>query len=57
MGVLAPGSAHVRPSTQPPIYMSENYPAHMSEEEKPRKNKNKLGLSWAKLRSSLVKFG
>ena len=32
MGVLAPGSAHVRPSAQPPIDMSENFPAHVSAE-------------------------
>ena len=30
MGVLAPGSAHVRPSAQPPIDMSGNFPAHVS---------------------------
>jgi hypothetical protein len=30
MGVLAPGSAHVRPSAQPPIDVSGNFPAHMS---------------------------
>ena len=27
MGVLAPGSAHARPSAQPPIDMSGNFPA------------------------------
>ena len=32
IGVLAPGSAHVRPSTRPPIDMSRNFPAHMSAE-------------------------
>ena len=32
MGVLAPGSAHVGPSIQPPIDVSENFPAHMSTE-------------------------
>ena len=32
MGVLAPGSAHARPSARPPNNMSGNYPAHMSEE-------------------------
>ena len=32
MGVLAPGSAHARPSTQPPIDMSGNCQAHMSAE-------------------------
>jgi hypothetical protein len=32
MGVLAPGSAHARPSAQPPIDVSENFPAHMSAE-------------------------
>ena len=31
-GVLAPGSAHARPSAQPPINMSRNFPAHMSAE-------------------------
>jgi hypothetical protein len=30
MGVLAPGSTHARPSTQPPIDVSGNIPAHMS---------------------------
>ena len=30
MGVLAPGSAHTRPSAQPPIDMSRNFPAHVS---------------------------
>jgi hypothetical protein len=30
MGILAPGSAHARPSAQPPINMSGNFPAHMS---------------------------
>jgi hypothetical protein len=32
MGVLAPGSAHVRPSAQPPIDTSGNFPAHVSAE-------------------------
>jgi hypothetical protein len=32
MGVLAPGSAHTRPSAQPPIDMSGNLPAHVSAE-------------------------
>ena len=32
MGVLAPGSAHARPSAQPPIDTSGNFPAHMSAE-------------------------
>ena len=32
MGVLAPGSAHVGPFIQPPIDVSENFPAHMSTE-------------------------
>ena len=30
MGVLAPGSAHARPSAQPPIDVSGNFPAHVS---------------------------
>jgi hypothetical protein len=30
MGVLVPGSAHLRPSAQPPIDVSRNFPAHMS---------------------------
>ena len=30
MGVLAPGSAHARPSTWPPINTSGNFSAHMS---------------------------
>jgi hypothetical protein len=32
MGVLAPGSAHARPSARPPIDMRGNFPAHMSAE-------------------------
>ena len=32
MGVLAPWSAHARPSAQPPINVSGNFPAHMSAE-------------------------
>ena len=32
MGVLAPGSAHARPSARPPIDMSGNFPQHMSTE-------------------------
>ena len=32
MGVLAPGSAHVRPSARPPIDTSGNFPAHVSAE-------------------------
>jgi hypothetical protein len=32
MGVLAPGSAHARPSAQPPIDTSRNFPAPMSAE-------------------------
>ena len=31
-GVLAPGSVHARPSAQPPIDTSGNFPAHMSAE-------------------------
>ena len=31
-GVFAPGSAHARPSAQPPIDTSGNFPAHMSAE-------------------------
>ena len=30
MGVLAPGSAHARPSAQPPVNTSGNLSAHMS---------------------------
>ena len=30
MGVLAPGSAHARPSAQPPINTSRNFSAHLS---------------------------
>ena len=30
MGVLAPGSAHARPSAQPPIDTNGNFSAHMS---------------------------
>ena len=30
MGVLAPGSAHARPSARPPIDTSGNFPAHVS---------------------------
>ena len=32
MGVLAPGSSHARPSAQPPIDTSGNFPAHLSAE-------------------------
>ena len=32
MGVLAPVSAHVGPSAQPPIDMSGNFPAYLSAE-------------------------
>ena len=32
MGVLAPGFAHERPSSQPPINVSGNFPAHVSAE-------------------------
>jgi hypothetical protein len=32
MGVLAPGSAHARPSALPPIDVSRNFPAHVSAE-------------------------
>ena len=32
MGVLAPWSVHARPSAQPPIDMSGNFPAHVSAE-------------------------
>ena len=32
MGVLAPGYAHTRPSAQPPINNSGNFPTHMSVE-------------------------
>ncbi len=32
IGVLAPGSAHARPSAQTPIDMSGNFPAHVSAE-------------------------
>ena len=44
IGVLAPGSRHARPSAQPPIDMSGNFPAHVSAEspskfsKKPKKN-------------------
>ena len=43
-GGPAPGSAHARPSAQPPIDMSEKFPAHVSAEspskfsKKPKKN-------------------
>ena len=32
MGVLAPGSAHARPTAQPPIDVSGNFSAHVSAE-------------------------
>ena len=32
MGVLAPGSAHARPSARPPIDISEKFPANVSAE-------------------------
>ena len=40
MGVLAPGSAHARPSAQPPIDMSGNFPAHVSAESPSKFSKN-----------------
>ena len=33
MGVLAPGSAHARPSARPPIDTSGNFQAHVSAEQ------------------------
>ena len=48
MGVLAPGSAHARPSAQPPITMSGNFPAHVSAESPSKfskKNKKKLKIA------------
>ena len=32
MGVLAPGSTHARPSAQPPIDVSRNFPVPVSAE-------------------------
>ena len=32
MGVLAPRSAHARPTARHPIYISENFAAHLSAE-------------------------
>jgi hypothetical protein len=32
IGVLAPGSAHARPSAQPPINTTRNSPVHVSAE-------------------------
>ena len=42
MGVLAPGSAHGRPSAQPPIDMSGNFPAHVSAESPSKFSKKTL---------------
>ena len=42
MGVLAPGSAHARPSAQPPIDMSGNFPAHVSAESPSKFSKKNL---------------
>ena len=44
MGVLAPGSAHARPSAQPPINMSGNFPAHVSAESPSNISPNCLEL-------------
>ena len=43
MGVLAPGSAHARPSGQPPIDTSGNFPAPVSAEWP---SAFKIGLFW-----------
>ena len=40
MGVLAPGSVHARPSAQPPIDTSGNFPAHLSAESPPNISPN-----------------
>ena len=39
MGVLAPGSAHARPSAQPPIVMSGNFSPLVSPESKSKSRK------------------
>jgi hypothetical protein len=49
MGVLAPGSAHARPSARPPIDVSGNFPARVSAEwpskiSKGKKQSNRLFL-------------
>ena len=36
MGVLAPGSAHARPSARPPIDMSGNFPAGVPDSGLPK---------------------
>ena len=48
MGVLAPGSAHARPSARPPIDTSGNFPAHVSAESlfKFPHFPVKIGLFW-----------
>jgi hypothetical protein len=44
MGVLAPETAHTRPSAQPPIDTSEHLSAHMSSESPLNISPNRLEL-------------
>ena len=46
MGVLAPGSAHARPSARPPIDTSGNFPAPVSTEWPSAFKTVKIGLFW-----------
>ena len=45
MGVLAPGSAHARPSARPPIDTSGNFPAPVSAEWPSAFKTVKIGFS------------
>ena len=56
MGVLVPGSAHARPSTQPPIDTSGNIPAHMSAESPSNISPNPQ-KSYPKFRNPRTTFG
>ena len=46
MGVLAPGSAHARPSARPPIDTSGNFPPPVSAEWPSAFKTVKIGLFW-----------
>ena len=66
MGVLAPGSVHARPSAQPPIDVSGNFPTPMSAEFLPTPQKSypkfqnsttSLSKKYLKLSDFPVKIG
>jgi hypothetical protein len=48
MGVLASGTAHARPSTQPPIDTSGNFPANLSAE-----SPSNIEKHWKKIEKAL----